>query len=42
MEATLQTVSSTVTVIRDPAEIQAAFEGEADVRCETNISHTRE
>jgi hypothetical protein len=27
MEATLQTVSSVMTVIRDPAEIQAAFEG---------------
>lgn len=27
MEATLQTVSSTMTVIRDPAEIQAAMEG---------------
>jgi hypothetical protein len=27
MEATLQTVSSVTTVIRDPAEIQAAFEG---------------
>jgi hypothetical protein len=27
MEATLQTVSSVMTVIRDPAEIKAAFEG---------------
>ena len=27
MEATLQTVSSTMTVIRDPVEIKAAFEG---------------
>jgi hypothetical protein len=31
MEATLQTVSSTVTVIRDPAEIKAAFEGKLTV-----------
>jgi hypothetical protein len=31
MEATLQTVSSTMTVIRDPAEIKAAFEGRLTV-----------
>ena len=31
MEATLLTVSSTMTVIRDPAEIQAAFEGRLTV-----------
>jgi hypothetical protein len=31
MEATLQTISSSMTVIRDPAEIQAAFEGKLTV-----------
>jgi hypothetical protein len=31
MKATLQTVSSSMTVIRDPAEIKAAFEGKLTV-----------